>query len=168
MQRTMPERNLNLADLPADVHQYLMQFLSLQDLTRLKATNRHFNKQVKNYLSAKTTPHQIKKTYRHHLFAVRTDNLNNYIENELDQLPNSPLKTIMILFVSSAASISLGLMTRDLPIASDILLAVGAILLASAVILGIRYAIIDRRIDHAYRQIDQLNDMEAGRLPRLR
>jgi hypothetical protein len=150
----------------------MMRFLPTEDLIALSGACRHFRKQVENYLSAATTDKKIAQAYnakvRHRLFAARTDKLNDDIEDELDNLSSSPIKEIIFPVIGAATCITLGLMSNHLPIIRNTLLAIGAVLIVAAVILSIRYAIINHRIDHAYHQIDQLNDIEAGRRPRHR
>lgn len=172
MQRTMPERNLKIVELPTDAQKYMMRFLAPADLIHLHAANRHFRKLVKAYLSdnpnIKKTIQEYQSRYRHHLFTVKTDRLNDYIEDEMDNLPANPLRHIIACIAGAVTCVSIGLMTNELTITRNTLFSIGALLLAIAVVIGGKYTLIDRRINHAYRQINQLNDMEAGRAPRLR
>jgi hypothetical protein len=172
MQRTLTERNLNLIGLPADVQKYMMQYLSPADLMRLHAANRHFKTMVEQYLdknpTIKETIYTFQSRNQHLLFTIKTDQLNDYIEDEQDHLPTHPIRHITLSIIGAVACVSIGLMTSDLTILRNTLLAVGAFLLALAAVIGVRYAIIDRRINNAYHEINQLNHMEAGRLPRLR
>lgn len=172
MQRTQPEINLNLTNLPTDVFFSLMPFLPPEDLIALSGACRHLRAQVQNYLSAKTTSKRVVKAYnakiRHRLFAVTTDKLNNDIEDELDNLPSNPIKEIILTIIGAAVCISLGLIFNDLPFIKNTLLAMAVILLVAASIFSLRCAFINYRIDSAYQQIDQLHDIETGKPPRHR
>lgn len=167
MQRTLPERNINLVELPTDAHRLMMQFLSFQDLIRLKGTNRLFRQRVKTYLEPqKPDSAEHQKNIRLHSLlqsSLKKNQLNDFIENEQNKLfYKNPAKAMMIFSASAATCILLGFLLQQQHAARNTLFVTGAILLTTAIIIGMQYAIINRRIHLAHHQLNLMFDIEAG------
>lgn len=166
MQRTTTERNLKLPDLHDDALKHLLQFLSPADLISLHATNHRFKNLVADFLTYKEN-NKIRKQCGRLFHRAQSHELNDYID-ELNNTSNNTLKNILLMSASAAAVLSLSLMMKDLVILRNTLLAISAFLLTAAIVIGVRYFIINRQIDHTYHQINRLDDVEAANSRRIR